>query len=184
MAKSDSAVARRYAGALFNTAEARGLIAQAASGLLEVADTLAGSKELVAVVNHPFLGRDKKRQILRDLFTPRVVPLVTDFLDLVVEKERANYLPQMQVEFARLVDESNHEADGEVVSAIPLTPAQRTALLAGLEAKFGVKVRLKEKVDPEILGGLVLRVGDKLLDGSVDSRLQRLGEQLKRTKVA
>ena len=184
MAKSDSAVARRYAGALFNTAEAQGQIAQAASGLEEVASTLAESKELVAVVNHPFLGRDKKRQILRSLFQSRVTPLVTNFLDLVVEKERANFLPQMQTEFARLVDESNHEADGEVVSAIPLTPAQRTALVAGLHAKFGVKVRLTEKVDPEILGGLVLKVGDKLLDGSVNSRLQRLNEQLKRTKVS
>ena len=128
-------------------------------------------------------GREKKRAILHGIFGS-VHPDVEKFLFLVVEKDRAILLPQITSEFYRLFDEFRGQADGEVTSAVPLTPAQVEALQRSLQARFGVQVRLRVRVEPSILGGLVVRVGDKQIDSSVASKLRAMSEQLKRVKVA
>lgn len=176
-------VARRYASALFEVAKKHEQVEAVAANLAEVASTVQSSRELASVLHHPLLSRDKKRSVLHAVFGGQVRADVEKFLFLVIEKDRAIILPQIVDEYNRLFDEYRGEADGEVVSAVPLTAAQLTALQTSLQAKFGVKVRLKTRVDQNILGGLVVRVGDKQIDGSVASRLQTLNEQLKRVKV-
>lgn len=180
----DMSVARRYASALFEVAKKRGEVEVVASSLRDVVAGVRSSRQLAAVLHHPLLTHEKKRAVLHGVFGASIHRDVERFLFLVVEKNRAVLLPQIEEEFARLVDEFRGEADGEVVSAVPLSMAQHFALEKALQARFGVKVRLKTRVDGNILGGLVVRVGDKLIDGSVASRLQSLNEQLKRVKVA
>ncbi len=179
----DLSVARRYASALFGVAKKRGQVETIASNLAEVVATVESSRELASVLHHPLLTVEKKRAVMHGIFGGSASPDVEKFLFLVVDKGRANILPQILSEFNRLFDEFRGEADGEVVSAVPLSMAQHFALERALQAKFGVKVRLKTRIDPNILGGLVVRVGDKLIDGSVESRLQTLNERLKRVKV-
>jgi F-type H+-transporting ATPase subunit delta len=179
----DLSVARRYASALFEVAKKRGQVETVAANLSEVVATVESSRELASVLHHPLLTLEKKRSVVHGIFGTAVNADVVKFLFLVVEKDRANILPQILGEFNRLFDEFRGEADGEVVSAVPLSMAQHFALERALQTKFGVKVRLKTRVDQNILGGLVVRVGDKLIDGSVESRLQTLNEQLKRVKV-
>ena len=180
----DLSVARRYASALFEVAKKRGQVEIVASSLSDVVAGVESSRQLASVLHHPLLPLDRKRAVLSGVFGGAVHPDVEKFLFLVVEKDRAILLPQILGEFNRLFDEFRHEADGEVTSAVPLSAAEIAALQSALQAKFGVKVRLKTRVDANILGGLVVRVGDKLIDGSVASRLQTLSEQLKRVKVA
>ncbi|PQV64713.1 ATP synthase F1 subcomplex delta subunit [Abditibacterium utsteinense] len=179
----DLSVARRYASALFAVAKKRGEVEIVASNLKEVAETVDGSRQLAGVLHNPLLPREKKRAILHGIFGS-VHADVEKFLFLVVEKDRAILLPQIVGEFNRLVDEFRGEADGEVVSAVALSAAQIESLQRSLQARFGVKVRLQARVEPEILGGLIVRVGDKQIDGSVASKLRALSEQLKRVKVA
>ena len=178
----DLSVARRYASALFEVAKKRGQVETIAANLAEVVATVESSRELASVLHHPLLTLEKKRAVMHGIFGT-ANPDVEKFLFLVVQKRRADILPQILGEFNRLFDEFRGEADGEVVSAVPLSMAQHFALERALQTKFGVKVRLKTRVEPNILGGLVVRVGDKLIDGSVESRLQTLNERLKRVKV-
>lgn len=154
-----------------------------AANLHEVADAVRGSRDLMGVMHHPLLTLDKKKSVLRAVFGGRVRPDVEKFLFLVVEKNRAVMLPQIVDEFDRLVDEFRGESDAEAVTAVPLAPAQIASLEAALQQRFGVKVRLKTRIDPEVLGGLQVRVGDKLIDATVRTQLDRLGERLKRVKV-
>ncbi len=179
----DLSVARRYASALFAIAKKRGEIEIVASNLKEVAETVDGSRQLASVLHNPLLPRAKKRAVLHGIFGT-VHSDVEKFLFLVVEKDRAVLLPQIVEEFNRQVDEFKGEADGEVVSAVPLTPQQIAQLRNSLQLRFGVRVRLESRVDPEILGGLIVRVGDKQIDGSVATKLRAMSEQLKRVKVA
>ena len=179
----DLSVARRYASALFAVAKKRGEVEVVAVNLKEVAETVDGSRQLAGVLHNPLLPRAKKRAILHGIFGS-IHADVEKFLFLVVDKDRAILLPQMVDEFNRLVDEFRGEADGEVTSAVALSAAQIESLQRSLQARFGVKVRLKASVEPEILGGLIVRVGDKQIDGSVSSRLRAISEQLKRVKVA
>ncbi|HEX9996810.1 MAG TPA: F0F1 ATP synthase subunit delta [Abditibacterium sp.] len=177
-------VARRYASALFEVAKKRGEVEIVAANLGEVVAGVQSSRQLASVLHHPLLSRDKKRAVLHGVFGGSVHRDVEKFLFLVVEKDRAAILPQIANEFNRLFDEFRGQADGEVISAVPLSASQIASLESALQARFGVKVRLKTRVDASILGGLVVRVGDKQIDGSVASKLQTLSEQLKRVKVA
>lgn len=179
----DISVARRYSAALFAVAKKRGDVEVVAANLHEVADTVRGSRELMSVMHHPLLTLDKKKFILRQVFSGQIRPDVEKFLFLVVEKNRAVMLPQIVKEFDRMVDEFRGESDAEAVTAVPLTPNQIGALETALHQKFGVKVRLRTRIDPEVLGGLQVRVGDKLIDATVRTKLERMSEQLKRVKV-
>ena len=179
----DLSVARRYATALFAIAEKKNEVAEVAQGLSDVVAATHDSAQLMTVLHHPRITREKKKAVLHGIFGGSVRADVENFLFLVVEKDRAVLLPDMARAFNRLVDEHKGEADAEATSAVPLSPAQVTALEASLQQRFGVKVRLKTRVDEKILGGLVVRVGDKLVDGSTATRLRLLNEQLKRVKV-
>ena len=180
----DLSVARRYASALFEVAKKRGEVEAVAANLKEVVQAVQGSRELMSVLHHPLLPLEKKQTILHSVFAGNVRSDVEKFLFLVVEKKRAAVLPQILSEFNRLVDEFKGEADAEAVSAVPLSPQQIANLEAALQRKFGVRVRLKTRIDESLLGGLVVRVGDKLIDGSVETKIRTLSEQLKRVKVA
>ena len=179
----DTGVSRRYAEALFEVAKKRDEVDEVAASLHEVAQAVGGSRELMSALHHPLLTDEKKRSIVRGVFGGKIRPDVERFLFLVIEKGRAVFLPQMVEEFDRMVDTYRGEADAEAISAIPLSPAQTAHLETALNQKFGVRVRLKTRVDESILGGLIVRVGDKLIDGSVATRLQQMNEQLKRVKV-
>lgn len=181
---NDRRVARRYANALFEVARKQGEVDAVALGLREVVLALESSRPLEDALRHPLLTQEKKRAILHGVFGQKVNATVERFLFLTVEKNRAAALPHMLEEFGRLVDKMRGEADALAVSAVALTPDQTRALEAALGQRFGVKVRLHTRVDESLLGGLIVRVGDKLIDASVATRLQSLNEQLKRVKVA
>lgn len=102
---------------------------------------------------------------------------------MLVEKDRADIIPNVASEFARLLDEHRKEANAEAISAVPLTGEQKAHLENQLQAATGYKVRLKTRVDENILGGLIVRVGDKLIDASVATRLAQLRNKLKQVKV-
>ena len=180
---SDLSAARRYASALFEVSRKRNEVDVVAANLQEVVTATQGSRELSSVLHHPRIPRERKRAVLHGVFGGRIHKDVENFLFLVVEKQRAVLLPQILQEFNRFVDEYRGEADAEAVTAVALQPTQIAALESALQTRFGVKVRLKTRVDPNILGGLQVRVGDKLIDATVNSRLGRMNEQLKRVKV-
>ena len=184
MARGDIRAARRYAKALFNAALATGSVEAAGAGLGEVVTAAQGSPQLMTVLRHPLISRERKTAILRTLFAGSLNPLVENFLFLLVEKDRAGIIETVNEEFAHLVDAHQGIANAEAVSAVELDSAQRDSLQQQLEAATGMRIRLVTKVDADLLGGLVVRVGDRMIDGSVASQLQRMRESLKQVKVS
>jgi F-type H+-transporting ATPase subunit delta len=181
--RGDLRTARRYARALFQLALERNEVDQIAAGLNEVSTVATGSRELMQVLNHPRITRKRKQELLAQVFGAEMHPAIKRFVFLLVEKERAGIILTVAAEFKRLLDEHRREIDAEAVTAIALSPAQQEALLQRLQTATGYTVRLKTRVDESILGGLIVRIGDKLIDGSVRSRLEMMREQLKQAKV-
>ena len=185
MAIGDSGAVRRYSRALFNVAQERNEVDEVAQNLAQLTQTFANSPELRAVMHHPRITRTRRKELLHQVFQWSVRQDVVTFLNLLVDKDRANIIPHVAQEFLRLVDEHRREADAEVVSAVPLTDTQREAVVQRLKVTNNLQVvRLTTRVDPDILGGLVIRVGDQLIDGSVATQLNTMREQLKRAKIA
>ncbi len=183
MKSGEMQAARRYARALFGMALERGEVEEIAEGLTTVTDTALASPELMNVLHHPRITRTRKKELLAHVFDNNVRPDIAHFLILLVDKDRAVIIPNVAREFKRLLDEHRRETDAEAVSAVPLTPEQHSALQQKLQAATGYTVRLTTRVDENILGGLIIRVGDRLIDGSVATQLQSMREQLKRAKV-
>jgi F-type H+-transporting ATPase subunit delta len=184
MASGDLRAAHRYSRALFRTALGRNEVEEVGESLAVVTQSVQNSPQLRAVLHHPLITRDRKKELLRQIFGGTLTQDVENFLFLLIERDRASIIPTIAEQYVRLVDEHNRIANAEAVTAVPMTDSQRDALAAKLEAATGYKIRLTTRVDEEILGGLVVRVGDRLFDGSVTTQLQNVREQLKQVKVS
>ena len=171
-------VARRYAQALAEQAEANGALDTVDGDLDALAQTLDGSRELRAMLQSPVVSRDKKTAVLQSLFGGSLSTLTRDFLDLLVRNEREAVIPGVAQAYRDLRDAARGIVTADVRTATPLDPAEADRLKAALEARSGKTVRMTLSVHPELIGGLVVRLGDTVYDRSVRHQLAELKDQL------
>lgn len=172
-------VARRYAQALYQEANASGAVERVDQDVETLRETLAGSRELGALLRSPVVPRPKKEAVLAKLFEGTLGDLSLRFIHLLAEKEREDLLPAIVDAYMALRDERLGIVEAHVRTAKPLGYDETQQLERALEARTGKKVRMKLDVDPALLGGLVVRVGDQVFDRSLQHQLQTLREQLK-----
>lgn len=170
--------ARRYALALTQEAAHTGQADAVDADVTFLGETLDASRELRLFFQSPIVSRDKKENVLKALFSERVSPLTMRFLELLVSKQREALIPAVVTAVRALRDQASNTVEAVVRSAKPLTDTERTQLRARLEARAGQTVRLNEEVRPDLIGGLVVRVGDVVYDRSVKHQLETLREQL------
>lgn len=179
-------MARRYAHALFSLGKERGEDALDLYGeaLASLAETAAASPELTRVFRAPVISAAEKRGVVEKLLAALgpagADPTVRDFCLLLTDKERLPLLGDIAACYGALLDEFKGIVRGELVTAVPLNKKRRTQSLATLEKQAGKKLVLRFEVDPGILGGIVLRVGDTVLDASLRAQLNSLRDTIKR----
>ncbi len=182
MAAGDTRAARRYASALFGMARKSDVDA-VSQDLSQVLATARNEPQLMQVLTHPRITEKRKNELTGQIFGD-LRPTLQAFLRLLITRDRVGLLPAIGVHFEKLVDEWKGEADAEATTAVELSETQKDALVKRLEATTGYKkIRLLTHVDPSILGGMTVRVGDHLIDGSITTQLQMLREQLKRVRI-
>src|SRR4051794_15605476 len=175
------AVAHRiYAEALFGAAKDAGRLAQVHEALGDFAAAAAQSPELRAVLRNPQLEPSAKGAILSDLSGDEE-PLFAHFLQVVAEKGRAGELEEIAKEFERLMAREERRLTVELTTARELTDAEAQAILKQIEDAAGRKVEATQKVDPDLVGGIVLQAGSLRVDASVRGRLERLRTELVKT---
>ena len=175
MANFGGSVARRYARALFDLGSDRGKYEAFGAELEALAATYQSSPELRQTLENPVFKLDQRRGILEKIL-PRVAPTaeVRSFALLLLERGRINTLPAIARSYKELVDEKLGRVQATVTSAKPLDPTTATQVQRALERRTGKKVVLTTAVDPNLIGGIVARVGDLVFDGSLKSRLEGL----------
>lgn len=171
-------VARRYALALYEEAESQGKVETVDSDVETLHSALDGSRDLAAVFASPIISREKKEAVLGRLFNGRVSDLTMRFVGLMVQKQREELLPETVRAYAALRDERLNMVEATIKSAQPLAHDEADRLRQRLEAQSGKKVRLRMTVDPSLLGGIVVRMGDVVYDRSVSHQLKTMREQL------
>ncbi|HMK38135.1 MAG TPA: ATP synthase F1 subunit delta [Bacteroidota bacterium] len=167
-------VARRYAGALMEAAEQHRTIEQTASDLEIVAAALRGSRDLRLLTQNPVVSPAKKAGVFRAVFASRIGARTMEFLDLVIAKQRGEHLLEIADEFSLLRDRKMGIVSVDVTSAVEFTPSQRADLAGELERYTGKKVRMRLTVDAAIRAGIVVRIGDTVLDASMRRQLELL----------
>lgn len=165
--------ARVYAEALFAAGEDKGKVDELQQQLAQFADAVDGNRELQVFLFSPYLSSNDKVEGLRRVVTG-AEPEFVNFLELLVEKGRMPDVFRIRREFDELWKKAHQRLDVTVTSAIELDPAVVGRIGEEVERQTGEKVELSSRVDNEILGGIVLRVGNMVLDASIRTRLEKL----------
>jgi F-type H+-transporting ATPase subunit delta len=168
-----STIARPYAEALFATAQASGAAAQWRAPLEELA-AVTRDPQVANVVADPKLTAAQIFDLIAGLMKQPLPDGLKNFLNLAIENGRLAVLPEVARQFRRLKNEAEGVADCLIESALPLTDAQVNELLALLGRKFAVKLKPEVKVEPSLIGGVRVSVGDQVLDSSVRAQLEAM----------
>jgi len=176
---SDQVVARRYVGALYSVAKEKRISGEFAAALEQVSRKLEQDEDFRRVIYHQLIPVREKQKIM-DMAFPGFNPLLKNFLNLVLEKRRERALPKMAAHFRQMVDRDNRVLPVELRSAVSLPDDVTTAIKERLEDITKQNVRLETRVDPGILGGVVVRMGDRVLDASLKKKLELMALHLKR----
>ncbi len=174
-------LARRYARALLDIGREEQQLRRVLSETEEFGKVLEGSPELREVMEADDISRrDKHAALDGALSKAGFLPTTKSFLSLLIEKGRMNILPQILVEFRRMVEEIEGIERVEVTVPIALSGTQKDLLRTVLERRTGKKVVLEETVDPAVLGGMVVRVGSTVYDGSVRTQIRQIRQNLQK----
>jgi F-type H+-transporting ATPase subunit delta len=165
--------ARVYAEALFDVAKDKGKLDAVRDELAQFVDAVDGNRELQVFFFSPYFSSAEKVAGLKRAVTGGDAELL-NFLELLIEKQRMPEIFRIRRQLDELWKQENRRIDVTVTSAVTLEPAVVEKVGEEIERQTGQKVELSSRVDAEILGGIVLQVGNKVLDASIRSRLEKL----------
>lgn len=170
-----SGLAERYAAALFDLADERHALDGVAADLREIRAMVQESADLVRLLRSPVVSRDEQGKAVAALAERAGLSgLTRDFLGVVARNRRLFAVPAMIEAYLQKLAERRGEVTAEVTVAQQLTAAHETALAEQLRRAIGARVTVDVRVDPRLLGGMIVKVGSRLVDASVASRLARL----------
>ena len=175
---SDIRIASRYAKSIFDLAQEQGKVNDVHADMKLLHDVMTGSSELVNMLKSPIIRGDQKLQVLEKSFKTSFTELSMLFLSTVVRKSRESYLPLIAKEFIAIYNEKHNIAKATVITASKLDAASMEAIRKQLEKESGKTIILETEVDPAIIGGLVVRMGDILYDASIANKLRKIKQEI------
>ena len=178
MADHDLRASRRYATAFFNAARKADKLPVIIGDLKTLLDLMNETPALQRMWDSPLIPSGRKRELVLQLFGNSLDPLTLSFLRLLTDKRREYLLSAVQQDLQELTDTSNHLIRAEATFAVEPTPEEIAALTESLERRTGENVKLTVTVNADIIGGVVVRMQDTIIDGSVRGTLEKLREQL------
>ena len=172
-------LARRYAKAILEIGTEHKITDKLAADLRSLAKAMRESQELVASLTNPAIRRADRRKVIDELLS-RVgaQPLTKNTVYLLLDGERLASLPDISRALDQMIEAGSGRVSAEVVSARPLDPAQLSQITAALEKLSGKKVTVQKREDPDLLGGVVAKMGDTVYDGSLRTQLKNLRDEL------
>jgi F-type H+-transporting ATPase subunit delta len=174
------AIARVYAEALFEIAQEREQAASVREELSNLAEVVRRSEPWRTFLETPAIRREEKAATIEKVFRGRISDLVLDFLQVVARKNRLVLLCEIEKSFIDLEDQAAGRVRGKIVTAIELDKKEQSRLAEQVSRALRKTVTLQSRVDPKILGGMVLTIEDTVMDGSVQHCLSQYAEQLRR----
>ena len=169
--------ARPYAKAVFDIAQAESKQSEWSDALLLLTEVVS-NKDMQDVLDSPHMGAADKGGLLIDICSDRLSDSNRNFVKLLAENGRLALLPEILVLFEELRARAESKIEATVTSAYPLTDAQQQAMTEALKKKLGCEVTLVTETDSSLIGGVVIKAGDLVIDGSAQARLDSLAQAL------
>lgn len=171
---SDIRVASRYAKSLLELSVEKGLLEDIHKDMRLFSRTVKESREFELLMKNPVVTPSKKLSIIKRIFEGKVNNLTIQFFEIITRKSRESFLPLIASEFQNQYNAHKGIQRAEVTTTFPLTDSLRQEFLTIIRRATGKEIELKEKVDPSILGGFILKIGDRQIDDSLSSKLKEL----------
>ena len=171
---------RGYADGLFRILQAEGELERVEDEIFHFGKVLESNHELKQALSDPSIDKVQRSKILEELLGDKVSKHTLGLLSFVVEQGRGRQLPQILSEVTELAVQARESVVAEVRSAVPLDEGQQAELAGALSKATGKNVAGKVIVDPSVVGGIVAKVGDSVIDGTLRTRLDQLKEQVRR----
>lgn len=170
----DSKVARRYAQSLMGLALERNIADKINNDMLLIANTCKENRELSLLLKNPIIKGDKKDAIIRAVFGSKVDAVTNSFMEIITRKGRENYLQDIATAFVSMYKDFKGIKTAYVTTAFPMDAALRNEVMNIVKRAKGDNAELIEKVDKDIIGGFILRIGDVQYDASISKKLTAL----------
>ena len=178
-------IAKRYAKALVEIGKEDGKLEKYGQELAAMVALLDQAPELDSVLANPAIDSDSRQKVLGAVLAKaELSPMVNNFLRLLMERKRINEIRNIDLVYSRLTDEVKGITRAEVFSATPLNDEDQTRLKSVLQKMAGTEVQIEVKQEANLIGGVVARIGDLVLDGSVKTQLESLKDSLRRGEYA
>ncbi|WP_086051619.1 F0F1 ATP synthase subunit delta [Pseudoruegeria sp. SK021] len=179
-ASISSGIAARYATAMFELAKSDGQLPTLEADVDALDAALHDSADLQAMIRSPLYARDAQQSAITAVAKAmKLSPLFSNTLSLIASKRRLFVLPQFLLALREMIAEENGETTAEVTSAVKLTDAQSDKLAKTLKSAVGKTVKIKATVDESLIGGLVVKVGSRMIDSSIAAKLANLQNSMK-----
>lgn len=173
-------IAKRYAKALFAVGKEEDALDEYATTLQDFAELFTSTPEVRDGLTNRMYPADVREKVMEEIVkSAGITDIMANFLNLLAQKNRAEILPEIAATFQAMVDDERNVCQGTIVTAKELQPALQEKAKETLEKITGKQVVLKTEVDPTIIGGIIAKVGDLVLDGSIKTQLEGLKESIK-----
>ncbi len=172
-------VAKRYAKAFLGLVTEKGKLEEAFKDMSLLYETTSGNKDLVNMLKSPVVNTDKKIGILKDIYGGKLSETTMLFLTLITKKRREGAIPEIAGAFVNQYKQLKGITTAVVSSAALLTEDAKKRIHEVVQKEIGGTIELKTEVNPELIGGFILRIGDKQLDTSILSRVEELKQEFR-----
>jgi F-type H+-transporting ATPase subunit delta len=165
---------RRYALALYELAEQKGKAEEYLNELDEIITIIDGTKEFLEIIKHPDLSTSKKKELFQNIFKGRINDSILSFLLIIIEKNRVFELDGILEEMKKIHLDRTRTQTAYVKTVVPLTNEERNGLIEKLQKKYNKTIILHEELDKDIIGGVFVKVGNNIIDGTIRSKFEEI----------
>ena len=165
---------KRYALALYTVAEEKGKVEEYLNDLREIVSLMKDDAEFLKVIKHPEISTSRKKDMFINIFKGKIDEELLSFLLILIEKDRILFTEEKLKEMEKIHLERNNTLLVEVRTVIPLQETEKESLRMKLYNMYDKKIIFDEKLDKNIIGGVYIRVGDDVIDGTIKSRLEEM----------
>ncbi|MCM3747600.1 F0F1 ATP synthase subunit delta [Paenibacillus pasadenensis] len=174
----DTVIAKRYAQALYEVAGSQGIVSEVRQQLELVSEALASDADIQRFLATPGIESSVKIDLIKKAIGDRVSSIVLNTVKVLIERGRYSAVRDVYAAYSRIADEASGESRATIYTALPLQAAELSKVVQQFSAISGKRIIGEQVVDPSLIGGVKVRIGDKIYDGSLSGKLERLSKQM------